>query len=336
MDINDYLLTVPGWTKYVEHPKYLYDNSLWNDYEYLYNHDIVVRCVERCVDGLLGTEDNIDTAYTWEDDALFGKQIVLEVERSRREQHLQGKDNIEEAYLVSGVLSDNIEEKLQVCQENLDNILPFLEENPDTKVYVMIPPYSMLYWEEKILSGELENILAIYAYAVEKLLQYDNVRVYYFQNEYDIITNLDNYRDSCHHRPEYNRYMFECIRDGKNEMTLQNYQALFQEMYDFAKDYPSEGGLLINLMKNANHQVLITRAVSNPYAVAHKYGWDADSYHDMALVYGDAPFAVCVMTNFDFSVNDDDLNEYIRSLVAEIEKLHNTFYRVTEEQKKHF
>jgi prolyl-tRNA editing enzyme YbaK/EbsC (Cys-tRNA(Pro) deacylase) len=66
----------------------------------------------------------------------------------------------------------------------------------------------------------------------------DNVRVYYFQNEFDIITDLDNYRDNCHHRPEYNRYMFECIRDGKNEMTLQNYQALFQEMYDFAKDYP--------------------------------------------------------------------------------------------------
>ena len=239
MDLNDYQLTVPGWTKYVEHPAYLYDRSLLNDYEYLYNHDIVVRCVARCLDGMLGVKDNIDTAYTWEEDSLFGKEIALETSRDIREQHLQDKDNnIEEAYLVSGVLSDNIEEKLQVCQENLDNILPFLEENPDTNVYVMIPPYSMLYWEEKVLSGELENILAIYAYAVEKLLQYDNVRVYYFQNEWDIITNLDNYRDSCHHRPEYNRYMFECIRDGKNEMTLQNYQALFREMYDFAKDYP--------------------------------------------------------------------------------------------------
>ena len=121
-----------------------------------------------------------------------------------------------------------------------------------------------------------------------------------------------------------------------NNLTADEACIYLAAIYDFAKDYPSEGGLLINLMKNANHQVLITRAVSNPYAVAHKYGWDADSYHDMALVYGDAPFAVCVMTNFDFSVNDDDLNEYIRSLVAEIEKLHNTFYRVTEEQKKHF
>jgi len=121
-----------------------------------------------------------------------------------------------------------------------------------------------------------------------------------------------------------------------NNMTADEACLYLAAIYDFAKEYPSEGGVLINLMKNANHQVLITQAVSNPYAVAHKYGWDADSYHDMALVYGDAPFAVCVMTNFDFSVNDDDLNAYIRSLVSEIEKLHKTFYQAAEEQKKHF
>ena len=121
-----------------------------------------------------------------------------------------------------------------------------------------------------------------------------------------------------------------------NNLTADEACLYLAAIYDFAKDYPTEGGVLINLMKNANHQVLITQAVSNPYAVAHKYGWDADSYHDMALVYGDAPFAVCVMTNFDFSVNDDDLNAYIRSLVSEIEKLHQTFYKAIEEQKKHF
>lgn len=121
-----------------------------------------------------------------------------------------------------------------------------------------------------------------------------------------------------------------------NNLTADEACIYLAAIYDFAKDYPTEGGVLINLMKNANHQVLITQAVSNPYAVAHKYGWDSDSYHDMALVYGDAPFAVCVMTNFDFSVNDDDLNAYIRSLVSEIEKLHKTFYEATEEQKKHF
>lgn len=116
-----------------------------------------------------------------------------------------------------------------------------------------------------------------------------------------------------------------------NNMTANEACLYLAAIYDFAKEYPTEGGILIKLMKEANHQVLIKQAVSNPYDVAHKYGWDAESYHDMALVYGDAPYAVCVMTNFDFSVNDDDLNKYIRSLVSEIEQLHNTFYRASDD-----
>lgn len=119
-----------------------------------------------------------------------------------------------------------------------------------------------------------------------------------------------------------------------NNMTANEACIYLAAIYDFAKEYPTEGGILIRLMKEANHQVLIKQAVSDPYAVAHKYGWDADSYHDMALVYGDAPYAVCVMTNFDFSVNDDGLNQYIRSLISEIEQLHKIFYRASDDAAK--
>ena len=97
-------------------------------------------------------------------------------------------------------------------------------------------------------------------------------------------------------------------------------------IYDFAEEYPTEGGILISLMKKANHQVLIPMALDNPADVAHKYGWDSASYHDMAIVYGDTPYAICVMTNFDFSVNNDDINAYIRSLVKAVDEIHDAFY----------
>lgn len=66
---------------------------------------------------------------------------------------------------------------------------------------------------------------------------YDNVAVYYFQKEEDIITNLDNYRDEGHHRPEYNRYIFEHIKEDKNRVTRENLGQVIQEMYEFARDY---------------------------------------------------------------------------------------------------
>lgn len=118
----------------------------------------------------------------------------------------------------------------------------------------------------------------------------------------------------------------ESVFTSFNNMTADEACLYLAAIYDFAKEYPYEGGILISLMKNANHQVLITQAVERPGNVAHKYGWDTNSYHDMAIVYGEAPFAVAVMTNFDFAQNDDDINEYIRSLVSEIEAIHKAFY----------
>ena len=32
------------------------------------------------------------------------------------------------------------------------------------------------------------------------------------------------------------------------------------------------------------------------------------------------------MTNFDFSVNNDDINAYIRSLVKAVDEIHDAFY----------
>lgn len=243
MDINDYQLTCESWTSYAQRPEYLYDQYLYNDYEYLFNHDTFVLSIRRCVDGLIGLEDNIDSAYTWEEEELFSKEITLNTCRDLREQLLDeriqkvGADNV---YQVSGTVSEDIHGKLVVCEDNLNNVLPFIEAHPDTEIYIFVPPYSMLYWEQKVLGEELEDILAIYAHAFTTLLQYDNVRIFYFQNEQEIITNIDNYRDTAHHKPEYNQYIVNCIIEGRNELTLENYVEKLTEMYNFAKDFQYE------------------------------------------------------------------------------------------------
>ena len=243
MDINDYQLTSESWTSYAERPEYLYDSYFYNDYEYLFNHDTFVLSVQRVVDGLNGVEDNVDTAYTWEEEELFGKAITQNTCKDLREQlllertQLLGEDNI---YQVTGEFSEDIDSKLAVCEDNLNNILPFIQSHPDTKFYIFVPPYSMLYWEQKVLGGTLEDMMAIYAHAFTTLLQYDNVKIYYFQNEQEIITNIDNYRDTAHHKPEYNQYIVNCIIEGRNELTLENYEAKLTEMYIFAKEFQYE------------------------------------------------------------------------------------------------
>lgn len=97
----------------------------------------------------------------------------------------------------------------------------------------------MLYWEQVTLADELEETIAVYTYAVEQLLPYENVKIYYFQGE-DFIDDLNEYRDATHHKPKYNRYVFDCIKEDKNRLTKENYQEEINKVYEMTKDYNYE------------------------------------------------------------------------------------------------
>ena len=234
MDINMYQLTSPSWTAYAERPGYLYDSIVINDLPYLFNRDVAADSWGRILDGIMGKADNIDTAYTWEDPELFGAQNAMKEAEAGRGQML--------AAYYSGVTEGvALQDMLSVCQDNLDNILPFIRDNQDTEFIIYFPPYSMLYWEQRVLYRDLEKMLQLYYYTMEELLEYPNVTLYDFQNEWDIITNLDNYMDMAHHRPEYNRYIFECIKNGEKRVTKENMEEKIRDMYEFAQGYDYAG-----------------------------------------------------------------------------------------------
>jgi hypothetical protein len=101
---------------------------------------------------------------------------------------------------------------------NLDiNILPFVRENPDTQFYFFFPPYSILYWHNVMRENTFEATMAQYQYVAERLLEYDNVHLFYFQNMPEV-TDLNNYADYSHYKPDINRYMVECFKTGDHEI----------------------------------------------------------------------------------------------------------------------
>ena len=233
MDLNDYQLASPADVRYVDRPEYLYTENPLDDYRYLYNRDVFVKGINLVFAAVRGEESNIETAYTWEDENLFGKEKVLEASRLTKEKLLDDKEKTPE------VKAFEKQEALKNCHENLNQIIPFIKEHPETEYIIFFPPYSMIYWEQIVLEGELEEKLALYTYAIEQLLPYDNVKIYYFQGE-DFIENLDEYRDATHHKPKYNRYVFDCIKEDKNRLTAQNYKNEIEKVYMKTKDYDYE------------------------------------------------------------------------------------------------
>lgn len=70
-----------------------------------------------------------------------------------------------------------------------------MQEYPDTEFYLFLTSYSICAWADWIYSGELNMHIQTQRIAIEKILRCENVHIYSFYNDFDIVCNLDNYTE---------------------------------------------------------------------------------------------------------------------------------------------
>ena len=122
----------------------------------------------------------------------------------------------------------------------MDLLERMVQENPDTTFYIFYPPYSLLWWDNMIRSGQLEQSLYAARTSMERLLPYDNVRLYYFQNEEDVILDLDLYMDPIHFGEDINHWMVEEMAQDHYRITSENYQQELEKMEQIAERIRTE------------------------------------------------------------------------------------------------
>lgn len=202
----------PGTTAY-EVPAYLYDNNLLNDVFYLLNKDVLL-------DYIIRPHSNtpLNESY-W-----FWKEVTY------------GADAVLASYAVPTEFSDPLpaDYYAENIAANLEQyILPYISSMPETQFTIFFPPYSILYWYSRFADGSLEAEIQGQKQITETLLSYPNVRIFYFQDEYDFITNLDNYSDYTHFSHEGNDYITKCFADGSKELSLSDYETILDSMNEW-------------------------------------------------------------------------------------------------------
>lgn len=227
IDINEYQLTEDYTTAFAERPEYLYDNNIFNDVQYLFNKDVILASCGRVIARIGGVAGNMDSAYCWDGPELFGVDKVK----------LEYDSVTVQANEVESISQEEMIKSIENCIKNIENIESYIEENPNTQFYFFYPPYSMAYWQTVKESGRLEKTVQLYKTSMECLLQYKNVTLYYFQDEHDFISDLDNYRDLCHYSAEMNRYIFDCVKEDSHRIDINNYQEKLDAMYQLADNY---------------------------------------------------------------------------------------------------
>ncbi len=183
-------------------PEYLYDDNYWNDVEYLFNKDVILNYILRP----MADPDKTDlaTVYeSWWTDEYYNIQWVM---------HNYEPPEPVETEMPADAFLESTARNLET------NICPYIEQNPDTVFYVFFPPYSILYWNDVMQENHLEATMAQYAYIAETLFAYDNVRIFYFPNREEIVTDLNNYADYTHYHKDINYYMAECFAEGTCEV----------------------------------------------------------------------------------------------------------------------
>lgn len=205
--------------------EYLYDENKLNDVKYIFNKDVMLDyCLKPLVDKEECTNWNMIYPFWWKDEH-YQKALVLMF------------------YEAAEVKNDHpaTEVYLSAIEKNLDvNILPYIEEHPETTFTIFYPPYSILYWNDVTNRSELDVVIEKYRYMSERLLEYNNVELFFFQNQKDVICNLNNYADYTHYSPQVCEYMVECFASGERKVDKDNLEQELQLLYDLANTYDYE------------------------------------------------------------------------------------------------
>lgn len=204
----------------VSPPAYLRTETLLDDIPYLYNKEILLEKIPLQFSYARQDKNTGGNAYNWaegkEFSAVRAKQACLRPETIR-----EPKDFTEE--------KENLSKNLALLTQEIS-------AHPDTAYRFILPPYSLLWWDLAYRGGELEKNFYLLEQTLPALLAFDNVELYYFQAEKDIVCNLDNYMDMIHYSPEINRYMLEQLDSEKYRVTRENYAEKIAEMRSLAKD----------------------------------------------------------------------------------------------------
>lgn len=199
-------------------PMYLYDDNYINDVEYWLNKGVLMEKIPYLIaNSLMGDYDE-NNSYNWAQWKEFNSDMILGLYIRKPS--------------ISEMKPENYYE--DILRQNLDLLTSRISAHPETEFYVFVPPYSMLWWDNIYREGDTEAYLYNMEQAMKTLLSYKNVKMFYFQNDREIITNLENYMDILHFSPEINHYICESLIEGKHRISPENYIQNIREMRNLA------------------------------------------------------------------------------------------------------
>lgn len=224
----DYSLLIEDKNTYredAEYPFYLYNNNLFDDVEYVLNKSILFEqtrgVIKHTKSGLETT--NFDDYANWNRYYTFGKETVLDTY------------TLNETASHVRVFSED--ERRMVLGNVKQNVTSLASEHPETTFYYFFPPYSICYWDVLKNNGQTDWRIDAEQAAIEEILKYPNIKLYSFCNNFELVCNLDNYKDQAHYGEWVNSWILEWMHNDEYLLTKDNYKDYIKIIREFYNSY---------------------------------------------------------------------------------------------------
>jgi len=209
-------------------PDYLYDNNVFNDVKYVFNRDVIFKRVYSMMKandeaGFAPGIQTFDTYSYWMGGYVFGEASVC---------------GEEAASVEPGEPVHITEEEKKMIHDNIEqNVTSLAEKYPDVTFYYFFPPYSAVWWEEKVADGTIYKQMEAEKYIIEQIIQCNNIKLFSFNNRTDITTDLNNYKDSIHYGAWVNSLMLKWMYNDQYLLTEENYADYLSQEQSFYVSY---------------------------------------------------------------------------------------------------
>lgn len=210
---------------YTSYPTYLYDDNPLNDINYIFNK----LAIAYSLTDILYTLRGIPT--TSFDDYGHATGTIT-----------TGKEAVDASYVR---ISDKAETEIQLIGTDRERIKANIEQNilqtarnyPGADFYLFFSPYSIYYFDNLNQAGNLKKNLDAEKYIIELLLTQENIHLFSFFGNFDLITDLNNYMDTRHYSPDINSQILVWMKNGEYELTLDNYKKYCEKEQEFLLNY---------------------------------------------------------------------------------------------------
>ncbi len=208
------------------YPKYLNDNNPINDVKYLLNKNVLFEDTIGTIRRTKGHNPSVsfDEYVNWSPYYEYGAKAI---------QKNYGRNSV----IYDGRSDITPEENSIICDNIHANIINLASNHPETTFYCYIAPYSIYFFDYINEMGNLDRYLKAHELIISLLLEQENIKVYSFFTDTDLICDANNYKDVAHHNGDVNSHILVWLKDGHGLITKDNYNEYCDKVWDFYHNY---------------------------------------------------------------------------------------------------